>query len=92
MGRIFAKLEDEGDENETGYIQASLVQFGEAMDHGISTDRLGDGIDGSISEYWECLFDLDTGYWREEIQDQYEVSACDLLIWGIRSKANAIPV
>ena len=42
--------------------------------------RLGDGIEGSIAEYWELLFDLETGYWREEIQDEYEVSGCDLLI------------
>jgi len=57
-----------------------LVQFGEAMDHGIGTERLGDGIEGSIAEYWELLFDLETGYWREEIQDEYEASGCDLLI------------
>src|SRR5580704_14493290 len=50
------------------------------MDHGISTDRLGDGIEGSIAEYWELLFDLETGCWREEIQDEYEASGCDLLI------------
>src|SRR6266851_9850427 len=80
MGRIFAKIEDEGDEKETGYIRASLVQFGEAIDHGISTERLGDGIDGNIAEYWELLFDLDTGCWKEEVQDEYEASGCDLLI------------
>jgi hypothetical protein len=80
LGRVFAKSEDLGDEEEAGYIKASLVQFGEAMDHGISTDRLGDGIEGSIAEYWELLFDLETGYWREQIQDEYEASACDLLI------------
>jgi hypothetical protein len=28
----------------------------------------------------ELLFDLETGYWREEIQDEYEASGCDLLI------------
>jgi hypothetical protein len=39
----------------------SLVQFGRAVDHGISSERLGDGIDGNIAEYWELLFDLDTG-------------------------------
>ncbi|HUO15919.1 MAG TPA: hypothetical protein VMX38_13110, partial [Verrucomicrobiae bacterium] len=49
VGRIFAKIEGDGEERETGQIRASLVQFGEAMDHGISTDRLGDGIDGSIA-------------------------------------------
>lgn len=56
------------------------MQFGEAMDPGISTERLGDGIEGSIARYWELLFDVETGYWREEIQDQYEASGCDLLI------------
>lgn len=80
LGRIFAKIEDDGEERETGYIRASLVQFGEAMDHGISTDRLGDGIDGSIAEYWEHLFDSDSGYWKEQIQCDYEPLECDLLI------------
>jgi hypothetical protein len=42
--------------------------------------RLGDGIDGNIAEYWELLFDLDTGCWKEEIRDEYEASGCDLLI------------
>jgi hypothetical protein len=59
LGKISAKSEDRGDEEDVGYIKASLVQFGEAMDHGISTERLGDGIDGNIAEYWELLFDLD---------------------------------
>jgi GNAT superfamily N-acetyltransferase len=81
LGRVFAKYEEDlGDEEDAGYIRASLVQFSEAMDHSIRTDRLGDGIDGSIAEYWELLFDLETGYWREEIQDEYEASGCDLLI------------
>ena len=80
MGRIFATLEDDGEEKETGYIRASLVQFGEAMDHGISTERLGDGIDGNIAEYWERLLDLDSGYWKEEIQAEYEALECDLLV------------
>ena len=80
LGKIFAKSKDSADEEDAGCIKASLAQFGEAMDHGISTERLGDGIDGSIAEYWERLFDLDTGYLREEIQDEYETSACDLLI------------
>src|ERR1700674_5321529 len=80
VGRVFVKSEDLRDEEDAGYIRASLVQFGEAMDHGISTERLGDGIEGSIAEYWELLFDLDTGYWKEEVQDEYEASGCDLLI------------
>ena len=80
LGRVFVKSEDLRDEEDAGYIRASLVQFGEAMDHGIGTERLGDGIEGNIAEYWEVLFDLDTGYWKEEIQDEYEASGCDLLI------------
>ena len=64
LGRIFAKIEDDGEEKETGYIRASLVQFGEAMDRSVSSERLGDGIDGNIAEYWEHLFDLDSGYWK----------------------------
>ena len=80
VGRVSAKSHDFEEGEDAGYIKASLVQFGEAMDHGISTDRLGDGIEGSIAEYWELLFDLETGYWREEIQDEYEASGCDLLI------------
>ncbi len=80
LGKISAKSEDRGNEEDVGYIKALLVQFGEAMDHGISTERLGDGIDGNIAEYWELLFDLDTGCWKEEVQDEYETSGCDLLI------------
>jgi hypothetical protein len=80
LGRVSAKSDDLEEGEDAGYIKASLVQFGEAMDHGISTDRLGDGIEGSIAEYWELLFDLETGCWREEIQDEYEASGCDLLI------------
>ena len=79
-GKVSAQSEDRGNEEGAGYIKASLVQFGEAMDHGISTERLGDGIDGNIAEYWELLFDLDTGCWKEEVQDEYEASGCNLLI------------
>jgi hypothetical protein len=79
-GKISAKSEDRGKEEDAGYIKASLVQFGGAIEHGISTERLGDGIDGNIAEYWELLFDLDTGCWKEEVQDEYEASGCDLLI------------
>jgi len=50
------------------------------MDHGITTERLGDGVDGNIAEYWELLFDLDSGYWKEEIRDEYEALGSDLLI------------
>jgi hypothetical protein len=80
VGKISAKSEDRKNEEVVGYIKGSLVKFSEAMDHGISTERLGDGIDGNIAEYWELLFDLDTGCWKEEVQDEYEASGCDLLI------------
>src|SRR4051812_49085810 len=53
LGRISATSEDNGNEEDAGYLKASLVQFGEALDHGISTERIGDGIDGCIAEYWE---------------------------------------
>src|SRR5438105_5448670 len=59
-GRIIAEVTDYG-EQETGCLQASLVQFDMALDHGIDTGRLGDGISGDISEYWERLFDVETG-------------------------------
>jgi hypothetical protein len=57
IGRITAEPEGRGKED-AGHIGASLVQFGEALNHGISTERLGDGISGDISEYWEHLFDV----------------------------------
>src|SRR5580693_1443727 len=79
LGRITAEPESDGRED-AGHIGASLVQFGEALNHGISAERLGDGISGDISEYWEHLFDLETGYPKEEIQNEFEVVDLDLLI------------
>ena len=78
-GRIIVEPENGGEED-AGEISASLVQFGEALDHGISAERLGDGISGDISEYWEHLFDAETGYPKEEIQNEFEVVDLDLLI------------
>ena len=49
VGRIFAKVEGDAEEKEAGCVKASLVQFGEAMDHGITTEGLGDGVDGNIA-------------------------------------------
>lgn len=49
LGRITAEPESRGKED-AGRIGASLVQFGEALNHGISAERLGDGISGDISE------------------------------------------
>ena len=79
VGRIIAEPGGRGKED-AGHIGASLVQFGEALDHGISAARLGDGISGDISEYWEYLFDAETGYPKEEIQNEFEVVDLDLLI------------
>jgi len=78
-GRIIAETESRGKED-AGHIGASLVQFGGALDHGIGANRLGDGISGDISEYWEHLFDAETGYPKEEIQNEFEVVDLDLLI------------
>jgi len=78
-GRIIAEPENRGRED-AGRIGASLVRFGAALDHGISAERLGDGISGDISEYWEHLFDAETGYPKEEIQNEFEVVELDLLI------------
>jgi hypothetical protein len=78
-GKIIAEAPS-GGEQDAGRIGASLVQFSEALDHGISTTRLGDGLSGDISEYWECLFDPESGYLKEEIQTEYEVASLDLLI------------
>ena len=78
-GRIVAEPESRGRED-VGRIAASLVQFGEALDHGISAERLGDGISGDISEYWEHLFDAETGCPKDEIQNEFELVDLDLLI------------
>lgn len=78
-GRIIAESESRG-KQDAGHIEASLVQFGEALDHGISAERLGDGISGDISEYWEHLFDAETGHPKEDIQNEFEVVDLNLLI------------
>jgi hypothetical protein len=56
------------------------VQFGVALDHGLTPDRLGDGVCESIAEYWEQLFDPATGWWKEELEDKFCVDHHDLLI------------
>ncbi|MBZ5689554.1 MAG: hypothetical protein LAP86_31525 [Acidobacteriia bacterium] len=78
-GRIIAESQARGEED-AGYIRASLIQFSEALDHGISAERLGDGISGDIAEYWEHLFDPETGHPKEEIQNEFEAVDLDLLI------------
>ena len=67
-------------EKDAGNIRASLIQFSEALDHGISSERLGDGISGDIAEYWEHLFDPETGHPIEEIQNEFELVDLDLII------------
>jgi hypothetical protein len=79
LGTITAETESRG-KKDAGHIQGSLVQFGAALDNGIVAERLGDGISGDISEYWEHLFDVETGYPKEEIQNEFEVVDLDLLI------------
>jgi len=78
-GRIITEAESRGEED-AGQISASLVQFGEALDHGISAERIGDGVSGDISEYWEHLFDVETGCPKEAIQSEFEVVDLNLLI------------
>jgi GNAT superfamily N-acetyltransferase len=79
VGRITVEPE-RGGEQDAGRIGALLVPFSGALDHGISTARLGDGISCDISEYWERLFDLETGNLKEEVLHEYEVTSLDLLI------------
>jgi hypothetical protein len=46
----------------TNVTMARAKLLNHTRDHGISAERLGDGISGDISEYWERLFDVETGY------------------------------
>jgi len=79
-GKILVREKDQEREQEAGHISASLVQFGRALDHGISIEQMGDGVTGSVAEYWEQLFDMETDRWRGEIRDELEICAPDLLI------------
>jgi hypothetical protein len=79
-GKILARHDNDERESGAGYITATLVQFGDALDHGITPDRLGDGIGGDIAEYWEHLFDVETGRWKGAIQDAFEILGTDLLV------------
>jgi GNAT superfamily N-acetyltransferase len=78
-GRILASCNEEEDED-AGALHASLVQFNEALQHGIDTNRIGDGISSEVAEYWECLFDVNTGDLKPEIRVEYETVGCNLLI------------
>lgn len=79
-GRVFAWQETDKRERQFGCVNASLVQFGSALDHGITADQRGDGISGSIAEYWEQMFDVETGRWTDEIREEFEIAGSDLLI------------
>jgi hypothetical protein len=77
-GKILACTEDEL-ELRAGHITASLVQFGRAIDHGVMPDQLGDGITGDVAEYWEKLYNVKSGEWKEVIRDSFEIVGSDLL-------------
>jgi hypothetical protein len=77
-GRILVQEDDS--EQMAGYVSASLLQFGNALEHGVGADRIGDGTSGEIGEYWEMLFDLETGRWKDELQVEFEIDQTDLLI------------
>lgn len=79
-GRIFVQYDQDESEQMAGSINASLLQFGNALEHGVSADQFGDSISGDIAEYWELLFDPETGRWKDELQDEFEISRTDLLI------------
>ncbi len=79
-GQILARCDDDEDGEEAGTFHASLVQFNEAMKAGIDTLRIGDGISGEVAEYWECLFDMNTGHLKPDIRVEYETVGCNLLI------------
>ncbi len=78
-GKIIAETQEIA-EQEVGHLEAMLVQFDDALDYGIDTFRLGDGLSGEISEYWERLFHVETGYIKQDLQADYEVLSMDLLI------------
>lgn len=79
-GQIFVHHDQDESEQIAGYIRASLLQLGEALEHGLSADQLGDGISGDIADYWELLFDVETGMWKDELQSEFEIDRTDLLI------------
>jgi hypothetical protein len=79
-GRVFARQEAGERDRQFGSLSASLVQFGSALDHGITAEQLGDGISGLIAEYWEQMFNVDTCRWKDEIREEFEIAGSDLLI------------
>jgi hypothetical protein len=79
-GRILVQYDQDESEQTAGYVNASLLQFGDALEHGVSPDQLGDGISGDFAEYWEMLFDPDTGRWKDELQTEFDIDRTDLLV------------
>jgi GNAT superfamily N-acetyltransferase len=79
-GRILVQSDQDEGQQVAGYVTASLLQFGNALEHGASADQIGDGISGDIAEYWELLFDLETGRWKDDLQTEFEIDRTDLLI------------
>src|SRR5713101_5585112 len=77
--KTLAERHKETNSNDNVVASVEFVIRTELHD-GISAERLGDGISGDISEYWEHLFDVETGYPKEEIQNEFEVVELDLLI------------
>jgi len=79
-GRILVQKDPDATEQMVGYVSASLLQFGSALERGVNADQLGDGISGDIAEYWELLFDPETGRWKDDLQTEFEIDRTDLLI------------
>ncbi len=82
LGRITAEPESGGRED-AGHIGASLVQFGEALAR--PRHPCGKAWRWHLWRHlrilaWEHLFDVETGYPKEEIQEEFEVVDLDLLI------------
>jgi hypothetical protein len=80
QGRILLHNDQDEGEHMAGYVSASLLQFGNALEHGVSADQIGDGVSGDIAEYWELLFDLETGRWKDDLKTEFEIDRTDLLI------------
>ena len=79
-GRIWVHDENGKRDRSVGYINATLAQFGGALDQDVEAISLGDGITGTVSDYWEQLFDVETGHWKKELQEEFEAVGWDLLI------------
>jgi predicted GNAT family acetyltransferase len=79
-GRIWVQDENGKRDRSVGYINATLVQFGGAVDQDVNALSLGDGITGTVADYWEQLFDVETGHWKKELQEEFEALGLDLLI------------